>query len=221
MLVATCSVVYEGRLRALLPEARRLIMVKEDGSVSIHAGNGGYKPLNWMLTPTTPPPTRLEEGMQWIVENTKGERLTIDLGEIFSDVDVPLGVEPGLQKEGVETEIQALLAETPTHLGENMVLVNREHPTSIGPVDLLCRDDLGHVVVEVKRVAGLDAVQQLLRYCEYLDRDPSLTPVRPVLAAQLIKPQARTFAEDRGVTCVVLDYDLLRGLPQEPDNTLF
>lgn len=185
--------------------------------MSVHAGQGGYKPLNWMTTPdkTVITPER------WVVENSKGERLTIDLGEVFSDVEVTLGVEPGLQKEGVETEIQALLAGAPTHLGAGMTLVRREHPTPIGPVDLLCRDELGHVVVEVKRVAGIDAVEQLLRYCEYLDQDPSLRPVSPVLAAQLIKPQARRFAEDRGVRCVVLDYELLKGLPQERDATLF
>jgi RecB family endonuclease NucS len=204
---------YVGRLSARLPPAVRLVMVKADGSVSVHADDRAYKPLNWMS-----PPCRLEEtpGL-WRVVNRAGEELRITLTEVLHDMSHDLGVDPGLLKDGVEAHLQELLAAAPQTLGTGTTLVRREFPTAIGPVDLLCRDADGRsVAVEVKRRAGIDAVEQLTRYLELLNRDPLLSPVRGILAGQAIAPQARVLAEDRGMRCVTLDYDALRGV--EPDD---
>ena len=234
---------YAGRLSARLALATRLILIKADGSVLVHSDGGSYKPLNWMS-----PPCRLaEEPGRWVVTGKSGETLTIYLEEIFSDSSFDLGVDPGLVKDGVEAHLQELLAAQVSVLGEGWRLVRREYPTAIGPVDLMCRDAAGgsvaveikrrgeidgsnsnegaasgggtHVAVEIKRHAGIDAVEQLTRYLELLNRDPLLAPVKGVLAAQTIKPQARTLAEDRGIRCVVLDYDAMRGIERE--GTLF
>jgi len=208
LVIAKCSVDYVGRLSAHLPPAVRLLMVKADGSVSVHADDRAYKPLNWMS-----PPCKLREAPGvWKVVNKAGEELRITLEEIFQDTSYDLGVDPGLVKDGVEAHLQELLAAHPDRLGEGYTLVRREFMTAIGPVDLLCRDASGGAIaVEVKRRAGIDAVEQLTRYLELLNRDPLLTPVGGVLAAQAIAPQARTLAEDRGIRCVVVDYDTLRG----------
>jgi hypothetical protein len=231
LVIARCSVDYVGRLTAHLPEALRLLIVKADGSVLVHSDGGSYKPLNWMS-----PPCRLtEEPGRWSVTNKTGETLAITITEVLSDTSVDLGVDPGLVKDGVEAHLQELLAVQLDLLGEGWRLVRREYPTPIGPVDLMCRNEAGqsvaveikrrgeidgvHVAVEVKRVAGIDAVEQLTRYLELLNRDPLLRPVAGVLAAQSIRPQARTLAEDRGIRCVVLDYDKMRGI--EPVGTLF
>jgi endonuclease len=217
LVIARCSVDYVGRLAAHLPVALRLIMVKADGSVSIHADDRAYKPLNWMS-----PPCRLEEtpGV-WRVVNKAGEELRIVIEEIFSDSSHELGVDPGLRKDGVEAHLQELLAAQPETFGIGFSLVRREHMTAIGPVDLLCRDAAGaHVAVEVKRRGEIDGVEQLTRYLELMNRDPLLTPVAGIFAAQEIKPQARVLAEDRGIRCVVVDYDRLRGVVKD-ELTLF
>jgi RecB family endonuclease NucS len=192
-------------------------MIKADGSVSIHADDRAYKPLNWMS-----PPCRLEEAPGvWRVVNKAGEELRILLEEIFQDVSYELGVDPGLQKDGVEAHLQELLAANPTEFGDGYVLVKREYMTAIGPVDLLCRDGGGAAVaVEIKRRGEIDGVEQLTRYLELLNRDPLLAPVAGNFAAQEIKPQARVLAEDRGIRCVVVDYDKLRGI-QRDELTLF
>ena len=217
LLVARCSVDYVGRLTAHLPSAVRLVMVKADGSVSIHADDRAYKPLNWMS-----PPCRIEEAPGvWRVVNRAGEELRITLDEIFHDSSHELGIDPGLVKDGVEAHLQELLAASPQVLGEGFTLIRREYPTAIGPVDLLCRDGRGATVaVEVKRRGEIDGVEQLTRYLELLGRDPLLAPISGVFAAQEIKPQARTLAQDRGIRCVVLDYDALRGIVRD-DLTLF
>ncbi len=217
LVIARCSVEYAGRLSARLPAATRLLMIKADGSVSIHADDRAYKPLNWMS-----PPCRLEEAPGfWRVVNRAGEELRICLEEIFHDSSHDLGVDPGLVKDAVEAELQALLAAAPQTLGAGFTLVRREYPTAIGPVDLLCRNADGTTVaVELKRRAGIDAVEQLSRYLDLLNRDPLLAPVRGILAAQSIAPQARTLAVDRGLRCVVLDYDALRGIKTD-EMTLF
>jgi hypothetical protein len=215
-------------------------MMKADGSVLVHSDGGSYKPLNWMS-----PPCRLaEEPGRWVVTGKSGETLTITIEEIISDSSFDLGIDPGLVKDGVEAHLQELLAEQMQVLGEGWRLIRREYPTAIGPVDLMCRDADGgsvaieirrreeiggpastevgggaYVAVEIKRHAGIDAVEQLTRYLELLNRDPLLAPVKGVLAAQTIKPQARTLAEDRGIRCVVLDYDAMRGIERE--GTLF
>lgn len=217
LVIARCSVDYVGRLAAHLPLATRLIMLKADGSVSIHADDRAYKPLNWMS-----PPCRLEEvpGV-WRVVNKAGEELRITLEEIFQDTSYELGVDPGLQKDGVEAHLQELLAGAPHALGDGFTLVRREYMTAIGPVDLLCRDAANsHVAVEVKRRGEIDGVEQLTRYLELMNRDPLLAPVAGVFAAQEIKPQARVLAEDRGIRCVILDYDALRGIERN-ELTLF
>ena len=216
-MIARCSVDYVGRLAAHLPPATRLVMVKADGSVSIHADDRAYKPLNWMS-----PPCRIEEAPGvWRVVNKAGEELRIILEEIFQDTSYELGIDPGLVKDGVEAHLQELLAAGPGVLGEGFTLVRREYPTAIGPVDLLCRDGAGAAVaVEVKRRGEIDGVEQLTRYLELLNRDPLLAPVAGVFAAQAIAPQARVLAEDRGIRCVVLDYDLLRGIERD-ELTLF
>jgi RecB family endonuclease NucS len=209
LVIATCSVDYRGRLDAHLPEATRLLLVKADGSVSIHADDRAYKPLNWM----SPPCTLHEEPGRWTVSNPKGETLEITIGEVFLDVAQDLGVDPGLVKDGVEAHLQELLAATPHEIEPGLVLLRREHPTDIGPVDLLCIDATGGTVaVEVKRHADIDGVEQLHRYLDRLGADPRLVPLRGILAAQTIKPQARALAATRGITCVVVDYDRLRGI---------
>ena len=219
LVIARCSVDYVGRLTAHLPSAIRLLMVKADGSVSIHADDRAYKPLNWMS-----PPCRIEEAPGvWRVINKAGEELRISLDEVFHDTSHELGVDPGLIKDGVEAHLQELLAAVPQTLGPGFTLVRREYPTAIGPVDLLCRDSVNGnatVAVEIKRRATIDAVEQLTRYVELLNRDPLLAPVAGVLAAQQIAPQARTLAEDRGLRCVVVDYDGLRGMERD-DMVLF
>jgi RecB family endonuclease NucS len=239
LVIATCTVDYVGRLSAHLPLATRLLLVKADGSVSVHADGGAYKPLNWMT-----PPCRLDAGPdRWTVTNPKGEILTIAIETVHADVTHKLGIDPGLQKDGVEAHLQELLAARPDVLGTGLALVRREYPTDIGPVDLLCHDASGgavaveirpaingdglpmrarsqYVAVEVKRRAGIDAVEQLARYLERLNLDGRLAPVRGILAAQTIAPQARVLAEARGIGCVEIDYDLLRGA-REPDLKLF
>ncbi|VZH85032.1 endonuclease NucS [Corynebacterium rouxii] len=219
LVIARCSVDYIGRLEAHLPMADRLLMVKADGSVSIHADDRAYKPLNWMTPPCTLTETTHEEPENgesiplWIVENKKGEQLRITIEALHSDMYYDLGEDPGLQKDGVEAHLQELLAEHIETLGDGYSLVRREYPTPIGPVDILCRDDKGGAVaVEIKRHGGIDGVEQLSRYLELLNRDDLLAPVEGVFAAQHIKPQARTLAEDRGIRCVTLDYDSLRGI---------
>jgi endonuclease len=189
--------------------ATRLLMVKADGSVLVHADGGSYKPLNWMS-----PPCRLtEDDGEWRVVNKAGEELRITIEEVLSDSAYELGLDPGLVKDGVEAHLQELLAEHVHTFGEGWTLVRREYPTAIGPVDLLCRDAAGaHVAVEVKRRGEIDGVEQLSRYVELLNRDPILAPVRGLFAAQEIKPQARVLATDRGFTCLVVDYDDLRGM---------
>ncbi len=216
-MIARCSVDYVGRLTAHLPIAIRLLMVKADGSVSIHADDRAYKPLNWMS-----PPCRIEEAPGvWRVVNKAGEELRITLDEVLHDSSHELGVDPGLRKDGVEAHLQELLAASPAELGNGYTLIRREYPTAIGPVDLLCRDALGGTVaVEVKRRGEIDGVEQLTRYLALLNRDPLLAPVAGVYAAQEIKPQARVLATDRGIRCVVVDYDRLRGVERD-ELTLF
>jgi len=200
---------YSGRLTAHLPMATRLILIKADGSVSIHADDRAYKPLNWM----SPPCALRVDGDMWTVTSRGGDTLVITVEEILHDSLHELGLDPGLIKDGVEAHLQALLAERVEVLGDGFTLIRREYPTAIGPVDLLCRDASGAVVaVEIKRRGEIDGVEQLTRYVELLDRDPILSPVTGVFAAQQIKPQARTLAQDRGLRCVVLDYDALRGM---------
>jgi RecB family endonuclease NucS len=208
---------YVGRLTAHLPMAPRLLLVKADGSVSVHADDRAYKPLNWMS-----PPCRLTvDGDRWEVQNKAGEKLIITIEEILHDSSHELGADPGLVKDGVEAHLQKLLAEQVEVLGSGYTLIRREHPTPIGPVDLLCRDADGAVVaVEIKRRGEIDGVEQLTRYLELLGRDPLLAPVSGVFAAQQIKPQARTLAEDRGIRCLVLDYDVMRGV-DDPSSRLF
>ena len=208
-MIARCSVDYKGRLSAHLPSANRLIMVKADGCVAIHADGGAYKPLNWMNAPN-----RLnEEDGVWTVTNPKGEQLIITLEEVVSDSSWELGVDPGLQKDGVEAHLQKLLADNCDQLGDGWRLVRREYPTDIGPVDLLCRDADGTAVaVEVKRRGEIDGVEQLTRYLEFLNRDPMLRPVRGLFVAQQVKPQAKVLASDRGIDFLEVDYDALRGI---------
>lgn len=220
LVIARCSVDYVGRLDAHLPLADRLILVKADGSVSVHADDRAYKPLNWMTPPCTIEESAIEDidgedtgETLWLVENPKGEQLRITLAEIHQDISFDLGEDPGLVKDGVEAHLQELLAEHIDTLGENYTLVRREYPTAIGPVDIMAKDADGkHVAVEVKRRGGIDGVEQLTRYLELLNRDELLAPVQGVIAAQELKPQARTLAEDRGIRCVNLDYQELRGI---------
>ena len=209
VVIAKCSVDYQGRLSAHLPLATRLLMVKADGCVAIHSDGGAYKPLNWMNAPN-----RLTEGDgEWTVTNPKGETLRITLEEVLSDSAWDLGVDPGLQKDGVEAHLQELLAANCTTLGAGWRLVRREYPTDIGPVDLLCRDADGvAIAVEIKRRGEIDGVEQLTRYLEFLNRDPMLRPVKGMFVAQQIKPQAKVLAKDRDIEWVEVDYDELRGL---------
>ena len=217
LVVARCTVDYAGRLSAHLPEAVRLIMVKADGCVAIHADGGAYKPLNWMNAPNT----LVDHGAHWLVTNPKGEQLTINLIEIMHEAAHDLGEDPGLQKDGVEAHLQELLAATPDSIELGLTLVRREYPTAIGPIDLLCRDDYGQVVaIEVKRRGDIDGVEQLARYIERLHLDSSLGQVRGVFVAQIVKPQAKVLAEARGFRWVEVNYDELRGLKLD-DLTLF
>jgi RecB family endonuclease NucS len=221
LVIARCTVDYVGRLTAHLPSATRLILVKSDGSVSVHADDRAYKPLNWMSPPCTLREGTGEDAGTWTVTNKAGERLVISVEEVLHDSSHELGVDPGLVKDGVEAHLQALLAEQIQTLGEGWRLVRREYPTPIGPVDILARDPRGATVaIEIKRRGEIDGVEQLTRYVDLLDRDPLLTPVRGVFAAQEIKPQARVLATDRGIDCVVLDYDALRGM-DDPSERLF
>ena len=217
LVIARCSVDYVGRLSAHLPSSLRLILVKSDGSVSVHADDRAYKPLNWM----SPPCSLTIEDTLWTVTNKAGERLLITVEEVVHDSTHELGVDPGLVKDGVEAHLQELLADQVETLGSGWRLVRREYPTAIGPVDLLCRDAHGvAVAVEIKRRGEIDGVEQLTRYLELLNRDPLLSPVRGVFAAQEIKPQARVLATDRGIDCVTLDYATLRGT-DDPTSRLF
>jgi RecB family endonuclease NucS len=207
VLVANCSVEYEGRLGARLPPAPRLIMLKADGSIAVHADAKAYKPLNWM----TPPCTVREEDGRLVATNVGGEKLTIELHEVLHDYTVELGEDPGLAKDGVEAELQELLAKRVAALREDLRLVRREYPTDIGPVDLLCRDAEDRaIVIEVKRVGEIAGVEQLLRYQERLDLDPNLAPTVGMFVATRIKPQAKVFATSRGILCVEIDLDELR-----------
>ncbi len=222
LVIARCQVDYAGRLTAHLPMATRLIVVKADGSVLVHSDGGSYKPLNWMSPPCTLAEGADENGtVEWVVEAKSGDTLRILLEEILSDSSHELGIDPGLQKDGVEKHLQELLADHPASLGEGLTLVRREFPTAIGPVDLLCRDpDGATIAIEIKRRGEIDGVEQLTRYLELLNRDPLLSPVRGIFAAQEIKPQARVLAADRGIACVTVDYDALRGM-DDPTARLF
>jgi endonuclease len=209
LVVARCSVTYTGRLDARLPSAVRLLMVKADGCVAIHADGGAYKPLNWMNAPN-----HLEEQAdRWVVTNPKGETLVIEIEETISDTAHDLGLDPGLSKDGVESNLQELLADRPWAIEDGLEMLEREYSTEIGPVDLLCRDTDGQVVaVEIKRKGEIDGVEQLTRYLEFLNREPALSPVRGVLAAQSVTPQARKLASDRGIAWVEVDYEALKGM---------
>ncbi len=227
-MVADCSVDYAGRLSAHLPRAKRVLMLKGDGSILVHSDGGSYKPLNWMSPPCSLEPLELDDDVreagiveQWQVTHKKtADKLVVSLFEIIHDSSYDLGVDPGLIKDGVEAHLQELLADQIDLLGDGHSLVRREYMTAIGPVDILARDSAGvSVAVEIKRRGEIDGVEQLTRYLELMNRDPLLAPVSGVFAAQEIKPQARTLAEDRGIRCLVLDYDAMRGM--EDKNTLF
>jgi len=212
LVIARCSVDYAGRLTAHLPMATRLLMVKADGCVAIHADGGAYKPLNWMNAPNL----LREEPGRWEITNPKGERLTIELLEVLSDESWDLGADPGLQKDGVEAHLQELLAAAPHVLAADLLLVRREYPTAIGPIDLLCRDGSGvTVAIEVKRRGEIDGVEQLTRYVERLTLDSSLGTVRGMFVAQVVKPQARVLADARGIGWCEVDYDELRGIESD------
>ena len=218
LVIAQCTVDYIGRLTAHLPSARRLLLVKADGSVSVHADDRAYKPLNWMSPPCWLTENEAEDGPHavWVVENKAGEQLRITLETIEHDSSHELGLDPGLVKDGVEVHLQELLAEHIELLGDGYTLVRREYMTAIGPVDILARDEHGRsVAVEIKRRGEIDGVEQLTRYLELLNRDSLLAPVAGVFAAQQIKPQARTLATDRGIRCVTLDYDKMRGMDSD------
>jgi len=220
LIVARCEVRYSGRLTAVLPEALRLVMIKSDGSVMVHADTGGYKPQNWMT-----PPTVIEESEGLIVVRKHAgkteDRLDIQIAEVLSDVEHDMGEAAALEKDGVERDLQEQLAAAPQWCGEGFRLVRREWPTDIGPVDLMCRDaDDGWVAVEIKRIGTIDAVEQLTRYLERIRVDPAMSGCHGVLAAQQIKPQARTLAESRGIACVEVDLAMLRG-ERDPDLVLF
>lgn len=228
IVVAECSIDYAGRLSAHLPRATRVLMLKNDGSLLVHSDGGSYKPLNWMSPPCTLSQLELDDdhissgvAEVWQVTHAKtADRLVVSIFEIMHDTTHELGVDPGLQKDGVEAHLQELLAEQIELIGEGAELVRREYMTAIGPVDILARDASGEsVAVEIKRRGDIDGVEQLTRYLELMNRDPVLAPVHGVFAAQEIKPQARTLAEDRGIRCLVLDYDAMRGMQNH--NTLF
>lgn len=210
LVIARCSVDYKGRLSAHLPSAVRLIMVKADGCVAIHADGGAYKPLNWMNAPNS----LEEEPSRWLITNSKGEELTVHIEELLSEQDVELGADPGLEKDGLESHLQELLAAKPQFIEEGLELVRREYATDIGPVDLLCRSSGGDTVaVEIKRMGEIDGVEQLTRYLERLSHDSRLHPLRGILAATAITQQAKVLAGARGIRCVEVDYDDLRGAP--------
>ena len=214
VVIAECEVNYSGRLTAHLPRATRLIMVKADGSVLVHADGGSYKPLNWMSPPCSLRESKADGDLLWTVCAAKtDDQLQIRLFGVLHDSEHDLGADPGLVKDGVEKHLQELLADNPQVFGDGTALVRREHMTAIGPVDIVCRDAAGAAIaIEVKRRGDIDGVEQLTRYLELMNRDPHLAPVRGILAAQEIKPQARTLATDRGIECVVVDYDALRGI---------
>lgn len=221
LVIARCSVDYAGRLSAHLPLATRLLIHKSDGSLLVHADSLSYKPLNWMSPPCTlvvdePDDDQRAAGVVelWRVSHAKtADLLVVSIHEVLHDSAHELGVDPGLQKDGVEAHLQKLLAERIELLGEGFTLVRREYMTAIGPVDILARDASGaSVAVEIKRRGGIDGVEQLTRYLELMNRDPLLAPVAGVFAAQEITPQARTLAEDRGIRCLLLDYDAMRGM---------
>jgi endonuclease len=220
LVVARCEVTYSGRLSAFLPESTRLLIFKADGSVLVHADTGGYKPLNWM----TPKTVVEEEADRIVVRKRAGrseDRLEIRLVEVLSDVEHEMGEAVGLEKDGVERDLQEALAERPGRVEEGLRLVRREWPTDVGPVDLMCRDgEDGWVAVEIKRVGTIEAVEQLSRYLDFIRRDPAKAACRGILAAQAVKPQAATLAEARGLGCVEVDLALLRG-EREPELTLF
>jgi endonuclease len=223
LIVARCEVAYSGRLSAFLPESTRLLILKDDGSVLVHADAGGYKPLNWM----TPPTVIEEEGdpLERIVVRKRAgkaeDRLEIRIVELLSDVTHEMGEAAGLEKDGVERDLQEALAAAPERLGEELRLVRREWPTDVGPVDLMCRDsEDGWVAVEIKRIGTIEAVEQLSRYLECIRVDPAKAACRGILAAQQLKPQAVALATARGISCVEVDLDVLRGL-REPELTLF
>lgn len=227
IVVATCTVEYSGRLDARLDRARRVLMLKADGSVLVHADGGSYKPLNWMSPPCNLTVHAADTEQQdlgirerWVVQHARtDDRLVVHIHEIHSDTSHELGIDPGLVKDGVEAHLQKLLAEQVEILGPGHTLVRREYPTAIGPVDLLVRTPDGTTVaIEVKRRGEIDGVEQLTRYLELLNRDPLLAPVGGVFAAQEIKPQARLLAEDRGIRCVLLDYDAMRGVDDSRDR---
>lgn len=222
LVIANCSVDYAGRLSAHLPQATRLLLVKADGSVSIHADDRAYKPLNWMSPPCTLTHEVDDAGLgTWTVINKAGEKLIITIHEVIHDTSHELGVDPGLVKDGVEAHLQELLAMHLDTFGSNWTLVRREYPTPIGPVDIVARDEQGSTVaIEIKRRGEIDGVEQLTRYLDLMNRDPLIAPVRGIFAAQEIKPQARTLAEDRSIECVVVDYDVLRGI-EDPSLRLF
>ena len=220
LIVARCEVAYSGRLSAFLPESTRLLILKDDGSVLVHADAGGYKPLNWM----TPPTVIEEDGERIVVRKRAGkaeDRLEIRIVELLSDVTHEMGEAAGLEKDGVERDLQEALAAAPERLGEELRLVRREWPTDVGPVDLMCRDgEDGWVAVEIKRIGTIEAVEQLSRYLERIRVDPAKAACRGILAAQQLKPQAVALATARGISCVEVDLDVLRGL-REPELTLF
>jgi endonuclease len=222
LVVARCQVDYAGRLTAHLPMAHRVLMIKADGSVLVHSDGGSYKPLNWMSPPcSVREAVNEDDQVEWVVTGKDGDTLRILIEDIQHDSSHELGVDPGLQKDGVEKHLQELLAQHPATLADGLTLVRREYPTAIGPVDLMCRDAVGaSVAVEIKRRGEIDGVEQLTRYLELLNRDPLLAPVRGIFAAQEIKPQARVLATDRGIACTVVDYDALRGL-DDPTARLF
>ena len=229
LVVASCAARYTGRLSAHLPRATRLLVVKADGSVLLHSDGGSYKPLNWMSPPCSlavaePDDESRSAGVTqvWTVQHQKSDdRLEIELFDVLHDSAHELGVDPGLVKDGVEAHLQELLAAQIALLGDGHVLVRREYPTAIGPVDILAKDPSGgSVAVEIKRRGDIDGVEQLTRYLELLNRDPLLAPVRGVFAAQEIKPQARVLATDRGIACLTLDYDAMRGV-DDVDSRLF
>jgi RecB family endonuclease NucS len=220
LIVARCEVSYTGRLSAYLPESTRLLIFKDDGSVLVHADAGGYKPLNWMT-----PPTVVEEDPGAIVVRKRagkaGDRLEIRLVEVLSDVTHDMGEAAALEKDGVERDLQLELAAQPQALGEDLRLVRREWPTDIGPVDLMCKDEDGQwVAVEIKRIATMEAVEQLTRYLERIRLDPAMSGCRGILAAQRLRPQAATLADARGILAGEVDLDALRGR-REPELTLF
>lgn len=216
LIVADCQVDYVGKLTAHLAPAKRLIIIKSDGSVSIHADDKAYKPLNWMTAPCWLSQSEEDGQIIWSITNKQQDKLVVRIFEIISDNDFELGIDPGLHKDGVETHLQELLAENMEEFGKGFSLIRREYMTAIGPVDILGRDAAGKVVaIEIKRRGGINGVEQLTRYLELLNRDDLLAPVKGIFAAQQITPQAKTLAKDRGIECFIVDYDKLRGIEKD------